>query len=600
MPPGLGSSPAQPLTCNLARGKLIRILKATRQEYRILANKVSTSKYRGLPLDTPVPEYKRLLGQQWHVWCWWAGHGGVSGACEDLSLDGQGKMRAGPPISYEYGWDIHLPHHRAALLELYNSCRPQHMTFAPTCAPWSNSSNTMDPELKEQVRIREISDLSFMCSIMDEQFKRGFSYTLEQPRSSEMLKLPMVVALGEKHGAVDWPVDMCQHGLKDPENGMPSMKPTVLRSCRVTHLHTSKECPRTHAHQHLQGWLKNGMCRTAFAQRYTKDFCRSLAKDIRKSILRRDSHEAFPAARSQPSNPGRPDPNAPNTDDEQEIDKVLDALDDPYWDNLPRWTRQEGDQPQDERAAPPTPARPRPGIDYQEPQPKRKPAPAPAPGTPPQVPPPDDEPAAAPEDAVAVPDVAGDGAIAVPRPANATRPLLTEDGAQITDLFRTAAPRTGDGGVVWIQTGNRLSILQELFGTPNGIIIRVGILARRPNQVPEPEPVIAAADVPRMMVVTKASDQQEQWTLKPWFKTNRSARFPKKPAYLLVLYGRERTDGDLADHIRSAPLDEIADLRGEDQQALDLPVVLRKLAEGDAAEKTKLLLTLHEDVPQAS
>jgi hypothetical protein len=78
--------------------------------------------------------------------------------------------------------------------------------------------------------------------------------------------------------------------------------------------------------------------------------------------------------------------------------------------------------------------------------------------------------------------------------------------------------------VVWIQTGNRLSILQELFGTPNDIIIRVGILARRPNQVPEPEPVIAAADVPRMMVVTKASDTQEQWTLKPWFKTNRALR----------------------------------------------------------------------------
>jgi hypothetical protein len=137
-------------------------------------------------------------------------------------------------------------------------------------------------------------------------------------------------------------------------------------------------------------------------------------------------------------------------------------------------------------------------------------------------------------------------------------------------------------------------VLQEIFGLPHGIVVKLAIAARRPNTVPEPEPVLALSDVPKMLVITQAGEKQTTWTYKPWSQSARCPRFPRKPAFLLVLYGKERDDGDIADHIRAAPLEEVAEIRGQPQEELDLPTVLRTLVTGNKDERLKLLLTLHK------
>ena len=88
----------------------------------------------------------------------------------------------------------------------------------------------MDVDFKRWLRQREMSDIQFLCDMADAQVADGHDWGLEQPRASELLKTEMLTALAIKHNACDYRMDMCCHGLKDPENGKPNMKPTIIRS----------------------------------------------------------------------------------------------------------------------------------------------------------------------------------------------------------------------------------------------------------------------------------------------------------------------------------------------------------------------------------
>ena len=112
--------------------------------------------------------------------------------------------------------------------------------------------------------------------------------------------------------------------------------------------------------------------------------------------------------------------------------------------------------------------------------------------------------------------------------------------------------------------------------------------------VPSPEPMLAFEQAPLMTLFTKLGEQQENWTMQPWGPSARGTKFPKRPAWLVVLYGKNRDDGDLANHLNATPLEELAERRDvAEADALSLPTVLRTLVDGTQAEKLKLLLQLH-------
>ena len=88
--------------------QLQRIRKATKPLSMLANNSTYRSKYRGLPLGTPVPPINKTQGQ-WSVWEWWSGTGGITAACTKEGL------ACGPAISHETGWCLKLATHRTAL-----------------------------------------------------------------------------------------------------------------------------------------------------------------------------------------------------------------------------------------------------------------------------------------------------------------------------------------------------------------------------------------------------------------------------------------------------------------------------------------------------
>ena len=98
-----------------------------------------------------------------------------------------------------------------------------------------------------------------------------------------------------------------------------------------------------------------------------------------------------------------------------------------------------------------------------------------------------------------------------------------------------------------------------------------------------------------MLIMSKANDEQANWTLKPWSKSARTGRFARKPACLIVCYGRERDSGDLGDALAASPLEELEDKKeAEAANQLQLPAVLKTLVEGSTDDKLRLLLLIHK------
>ena len=108
-------------------------------------------------------------------------------------------------------------------------------------------------------------------------------------------------------------------------------------------------------------------------------------------------------------------------------------------------------------------------------------------------------------------------AVPAPKKLAQARPLADGDDKVISELIKSAAPRTGDGGIVAISTGPRLQALQELFGTPHGFVVKLGILARRPAAIPHPEPMLSRQQAEFQLVVTKFKDGDDStWHVTKW------------------------------------------------------------------------------------
>jgi hypothetical protein len=77
----------------------------------VMSNRTYQTKYKGLPLGSPVPPIvvRYTKHKQWHFWEWWAGQGNLTRVAE------REHMTVGPPITWDTGWCLKLETHRQAL-----------------------------------------------------------------------------------------------------------------------------------------------------------------------------------------------------------------------------------------------------------------------------------------------------------------------------------------------------------------------------------------------------------------------------------------------------------------------------------------------------
>ena len=584
--------------------QLQRIRKATKPLGILANNSTYRSKYRGLPIGTPVPPINKPQGQ-WDVWEWWSGTGGITASCIKEG------MSCGPPISHETGWCLKLATHRTALKAALLKHKPLVLYGAPTCGPWSQSSTNMDPLVKQAIRDEELVVIEFFFECAQIQHSAGRHYLWENPRGSELLRTAEAQESAKNTNATDNVLCMCGHELRDPASHELCMKQTILRGTVQLTPKVVVWCSGDHKHTVIQGRLPDGRSRTSVAQQYTKVFCKRLARDVKKFLKDTGATYALFPLLPGPRNPARPGPPEAVTDDED--DTGLGAEQDPY--SIPEETQ--GDTTDDkvenrieenrrERAAqghtaPATPVPVAPRIL----QPTSKRAPAPPPGL---DGPSSSRPAAAPAQAIVPIDdsapVQRDAQAIVPAapveaapPALALntrrKPLLAEENAVVTEMLAQLGPRIDTGGVKVVQSGPKLRVLNELFGVPHGKIILAAVFAKKPNSRPMSEPYVSRDIAPFCMEIVRDNPKTEEWTSFAWNKYE-FLKYARKPAWVVMLYARNSTDVDLPLELRLTAAEQLAIKVADDKQPLhSLPGFLAALVNGDENEKIELILSLH-------
>jgi hypothetical protein len=77
------------------------------------------------------------------------------------------------------------PTHQKALTKLLEARKPKILMLEPQCSLWSNSNTTMDPVLKEELRLSEVPAHNYMIAALKIQRKQNCYGLIEQPRASK-------------------------------------------------------------------------------------------------------------------------------------------------------------------------------------------------------------------------------------------------------------------------------------------------------------------------------------------------------------------------------------------------------------------------------
>ena len=583
----------------------------------LMDNATYRKKYMPLPANSPVPVVEIPKGK-WDFWELWAGCGRLSSAVSKLGLT------VGPPITKEHGWDISLPKHQQYLSELYEQHCPEVVFAAPTCGPWSQSCTTMDSEIKKLIRQEQEEAFSYYHLLCVKQHRASRKFLMEQPRSSELLHVANCLALVTELGGKDELCCMCAHGLVDPDNGQPCMKPTCLRG-NVTLRRAVRWCTCTKPHQLLQGRGKNGTLRTSVAQAYTKLFCQRLAADIAddlKSSKRASAY--FPAGDEEYGPNPSLGPRVRRKDSESDDDHTRARVD-PYQGVPEEELERAADKCEQElkelRSNTTSAIKP-----YLLPTSKALARPTLAntaqPGTPPIVIKPKVIPTHVPGQA------ASSNSVAVPREISApskgttsepiaiddlpvapdveaselqlakSKPVLTDFNDTLQLLSKQSGLQLPNGGYRSFQTGAKVKVLQELFGTPANKTIKLVILTKKAGALALPEPLCSRQFLTHYLHLSQDTTESN-WTNHGWKEIGELLTAPRgfarKPAWSLVIFAAELAPGDLASHLESTPIETIEERRELDAANINsLPVVLRNLTSGDQALQMRTLLALHK------
>ena len=126
--------------------------------------------------------------------------------------------------------------------------------------------------------------VEFAASIARYQLKHGRYFIIENPQTSKIWYLNCMQQLFSDPSVTWGDFHFCAYGLKDPESGLRSLKPTSLMHCLPPEVMRPifRKCKNftssvKHEHQPLERNAGSFGSRTKLAQVYPCQFCQDLA-----------------------------------------------------------------------------------------------------------------------------------------------------------------------------------------------------------------------------------------------------------------------------------------------------------------------------------
>jgi hypothetical protein len=206
------------------------------------------------------------------------GQGGVS----KISI--RRKLRTGRTFDLVTGGDLTNPIHVKHLLDYIHKHKPLVIVMAPPCTAmggWANINKVKWPESFDKKR--KIGEaLAELCAVViNIQLSAGRHFLLENPRGSDLFRLPQLAAIFASGYVKTVNFPQCTLGLVGPTN-VPMQKWTTLwASCEhLLSAFRSLEC-RCKTHQTIEGTAK-GTILSQHAQVWPSEMCKLIVPGICK------------------------------------------------------------------------------------------------------------------------------------------------------------------------------------------------------------------------------------------------------------------------------------------------------------------------------
>ena len=242
---------------------------------------------RDSPPDSSVTESFPLTreaqrGAVIHVIELFGGEGRTSYLCSKLY-----GLNTGENYDAVNGYDLSDPKELNAVLNYIAQNKPLVVVMSPPCGPFgpiSRLNRVINPQTWQNSR-REGSHLAAVCAKVAEiQIAANRHYLIEQPKGSDLWKLPEWTSLAAKHPPFKVSFDQCMLGLRMPVHPfLPIRKPTEVWASHqylIARLQ-DKQCSQNHEHAGVSRLSdrKFGIP-SSLAQVWPLKFCKAIAVGI--------------------------------------------------------------------------------------------------------------------------------------------------------------------------------------------------------------------------------------------------------------------------------------------------------------------------------
>lgn len=199
------------------------------------------------------------------------------------------------PQDILYGLDLLNPEHRELMKEVIRKQKPDVISLAPPCGPWSAWQRLRKNSFAlRQMRRRHRPLWEFVVWVWAFQNSHGGLVLLEQPASSEALRLPEMT---QREKVYERKIPMCGLGLRDQVSGKPHKKMTAVQlnhEAIQTEIFREVRCDhRVGEHQPIEGSVrvrdpttgkKATVRRSTLAASWTPQFCDWLLNGLEKLL----------------------------------------------------------------------------------------------------------------------------------------------------------------------------------------------------------------------------------------------------------------------------------------------------------------------------
>ena len=197
-------------------------------------------------------------------------------------------LKVGTPVDIRTGFDVMTSKGRRMVMEIIREQAPDVILVAPVCGPWSNMLNIQQDQQKVgEKRGRYLPMVEFVASIARYQLKHRRYFIIENPQTSRIWYLKCMQQLFSDPSVTWGDFHFCAYGLKDPESGLRSLKPTslppevmrpIFRRCK------NFSSSVKHEHQPLEGNAGTFGSGLNWHRVYPYQFCQDLAHTLLRHL----------------------------------------------------------------------------------------------------------------------------------------------------------------------------------------------------------------------------------------------------------------------------------------------------------------------------